>query len=190
MDDHAVVRSGLARVLLGGGWQVVGEAGCSREALLEVERGQWELVVLDAQLGEEDGVELARRLRSLFPRLPLMMLSMHSDPSLVRRALQAGVQAFLIKDALPEEVVAATLVARYRCLYLDSRVAPAFLAGGESEDRQAVVLEWVRQGLSNQEIAERTHLSLSSIKAEMRGLFHRYGVKDRNELLKVLNLAI
>lgn len=189
VDDHAVVRSGLSRVLQAGGWQVVGETSCGQEAL-EACREGWDLVVIDAQLGQEDGVELARRLRSLFPRLPLMMLSMHSQPSLVRRAVQAGVRAFVLKDALPEELVAATLVARSRGFYLDRRVASEFLSGGEVEDRQAAVLEGVRQGLTNQEIAERTHLSPSSVKAELRGLFERYGVKDRQALIIQLSLTI
>ncbi|MBX3170598.1 MAG: response regulator transcription factor [Candidatus Eremiobacteraeota bacterium] len=108
----------------------------------------------------------------------------------MRKAVQVGVQAFVVKDATSEEVVAATLVARYRCLYLDSRVAPVFLRGGERDNRQSVVLECLRQGLSNQEIAERTNLSNSSVKAEMRALFHQYGVKDRNSLVKVLNLTL
>lgn len=190
VDDHAVVRSGLARVLRAGGWDVVGEAGCSQQALGLAGSQDWDLVVLDAMLGEEDGVELARRLRSLFPRLPLMMLSMHSDPRLVRRAVQVGVQAFVVKDAAPEEVVAATLVARFRSLYLDPRVASAFLAGGAVEDRREAILDGLRRGLGNQEIAELTCLSPSSVKAELRALFAIYGVKDRNGLVRVLTLAL
>ncbi|MBX3170597.1 MAG: response regulator transcription factor [Candidatus Eremiobacteraeota bacterium] len=78
VDDHAVVRSGLARVLRAGGWQMVAEAGSSQEALAQADAQEWDLVVIDALLGQEDGLKLARRLRSLFPRLPLMILSMHS----------------------------------------------------------------------------------------------------------------
>ena len=190
VEDHALVRSGLARVLRGGGWRVVGEAGCGREALALVGAEDWDLVVVDARLGEEDGVELAGRLRVLFPRLPVMILSMHSQSVLVRRALGLGVRAFVVKDALPEEVVAATLVARSGALYLDARVASAFLGGGEVEERRQLILAAVRQGLGSQEIAGQVNLSVSAVKAELRALFQQYQVKDRHELSKVLNLTL
>lgn len=190
VDDHAVVRAGLARVLLAGGWQEVGEAATGAEALVEVERRRWDLVVLDIQLGEEDGLELAGQLRSLFPRLPLMVLSMSGEPGLVRRALGVGVRAFVVKDAQPEEVVAATLAARFGSLHLDSRVAQAFLSGAESEDRRARILEAVRRGLSNQEIADQLNLSVSSVKSELRALFYAHGVKDRQGLARLLHLTL
>ncbi len=185
VDDHALVRSALARVLRSH-WQV-GEAGCVSEALELVNREPWDLAVIDAMLGEEEGVELARRLSG---RLPLMMLSMRSQPGLVRRAVHLGVRAFVVKEALPEEVLAATLAVRFGSFYLDGRVAPAFLQGGMVEDRQSAILDGVRRGLSNQEIAAQVHLSLSSVKAELRSLFQRHGVKDRNGLLMVLNFTL
>lgn len=190
VDDHAVVRSGLARVLLAGGWQLVGEAANGAEAIYEVERGQWDLLVLDALLGEEDGVELAGRLRSRYPRLPLMMLSMSSEPGLVRRAVGLGVRAFVVKDAQPEEVVAATLAARYGSFYLDARVTSAFLSGADSQQRQAQILEALGCGLSNQEIAAQLNLSVSSVKSELRTLIYQHGVKDRNGLFALLHLTL
>ena len=187
VDDHPVVRSGLARVLRPY-WEKIGEAGDLREALQLAAAEAWDLVVVDAMLGEADGLELAGKLRQLYPGLHLMILSMHSDPGLVRRAVRLGVRAFVVKDAQPEEVVAATLAARFGCLYMDRRVAPSFLQGGAMENRQDAILDGLRRGLSNQEIAESVHLSLSSVKMELRSLFTCYGVKDRNGLLKILNL--
>lgn len=190
VDDHAVVRSGLARVLRSGGWRLVGEAGSVAEALELARADAWDLVVLDVALGGEDGLALAARLRSLFPRLPLMMLSMHSEGGLVRKALALGVRSFVVKDASPEEVVAATLAARSGALYLDARVARTFLSGAEAENRQQRILAAIRQGLANQEIAESLNISVSSVKSELRALFEKYGVKDRHDLSKVLNLTL
>lgn len=83
------------------------------------------------------------------------------------------------------------LAVAHGCFYLDSRVASAFLLGAEpGEDRQAIILSCLQAGLSNQEIAERTHLSLSSVKAELRALFEHHGVQDRLGLLKRLNTLI
>jgi len=190
VDDHAVVRSGLARILQAAGWQEVGEAADAARTLKLAAAESWDLVVIDAMLGQEDGLELAARLRRLYPRLPLMIFSMHSQPGLVRAAVKAGVQAFVAKDAQPEEVVAATLAARHRCFYLDSRVAPAFLRGEAGEERRVTILSCLQAGLSNREIAERTHLSVSSVKAELRALFQKHGVQDRLGLLKRLNLPL
>lgn len=186
VDDHAVVRSGLARILLAGGWHEVGEAADEAGALELLAGGGWDLVVIDAGLGEDDGLELAARLRGL----PVMVLSMHSQPGLVRAAVKAGVNAFVVKDAAPEEVVAATLAARHGGFYLDSRVAPAFLRGEAGQDRKYTVLSCLQAGLSNQEIADRIHLSVSSVKAEVRALFEEHGVKDRLALIKRLNLSL
>ena len=190
VDDHAVVRSGLARVLRAGGWQEVGEAANEAEGLEKARGSVWNLVVIDAMLGAEDGLELAGRLRSLYPRLPLMVLSMSSEPGLVRRALGLGVRAFVVKDAQTEEVVAATLAARSGSLYLDSRVATAFLSGAKGQDRKARILEAVRRGLGNQEIASLLNLSVSSVNSELRRLFYAHGVKDRQGLVRVLQLTL
>ncbi|MBS2040597.1 response regulator transcription factor [bacterium] len=189
VEDHALVRSGLAR-LLRCHWPEVGEAGCIQEALEQAAASLWDLVVIDAHLGQEDGLELASRLRALYPRLALMVLSMNTDPARVRMALKLGVRAFVSKDAQAEELVAATLVARRGCLYLDSRVAPAFLKGPEVENREGDILQALLLGLSNQEISNRMSLSVSSVKSEIRALFSRYGVKDRNALLRVLQLKL
>lgn len=190
VDDHAVVRSGLARLLRAGGWQLIAEASNASEALAQARAGDWDLVVIDLLLGAEDGLELVQRLRQLYPRLALMILSMHSHPRAVRQAVRLGVQAFVMKDASPQEVVAATLAARHRCFYLDARVAPGFLRGDDLKNQHSALLEGLRQGLSNQQLAESTHLSLSSVKAELRALFQEYGVKDRHGLAKVLNLKL
>lgn len=185
VDDHAVVRSALARVL-SERWEVA-EAGSISEALRQAAAQTWDLVVIDAELGGQDGLELARRFQG---SSRFMVLSMHSDPSLVRRAISVGARAFVVKEALAEEVLAATLVARYGGLYLDRRVASAFLNGAVVENRRTTILEALQQGMDNQAIAARVNLSLSSVKAELRALFREYGVKDRNELLKVLNLTL
>ena len=190
VEDHALVRSALARVLRAGGWEFVGEAASVAEGLREAMGSPWDLVVIDAMLGEESGLELAVQLHGLLPRLPLMMLSMHSQPGLVREALQAGVRTFVVKEAAPEEVVAATMVARTGSMYLDARLASAYLGGASCQERSGLILEAVRQGLGNQEIAARLNLSVSSVKAELRALFHQHGVKDRHGLARVLHLTL
>ncbi len=107
VDDHAAVRSGLRLLLENDGFQVL-EAADSAQVYSSLNERTVDLILLDTQLEQEDGVELATALRGHHPHLPIAMLSMHSDMTRVRRAVRAGANGYLLKQAAAEEVVAAT----------------------------------------------------------------------------------
>ncbi|ODT78026.1 hypothetical protein ABS71_02155 [bacterium SCN 62-11] len=188
MDDHAAVRSGLRLLLQNAGFQVV-EAADGGQTWQRLAEHQVDLVLLDTQLEQEDGIGLASSLRLQHPQLPLAMLSMHSDMAQVRRAVRAGVNGYLLKQAAGEEVVAAARLLVFGGFYLDSRLAEAFLKSpaevrsDSSSERKRILLESLRNNLSNQEIADRLKLSVSSIKTYLRELYEEHHVKDRTGLL-------
>lgn len=193
VDDHAAVRSGLRMLLQSGGFTVL-EAADRHQTEAQLASHQVGLILLDSQLESEDGIEIAAALRLQHPQLPLAILTMHSDLAQVRRAVRAGVNGYLLKQADGEEVLAAARLLVFGGFYLDSRLAEAFLKSpAESRasrqdpntERKRILLESLRQNLSNQEIAERLKLSVSSVKACLRDLYEEHQVKDRTGLLLV-----
>lgn len=192
VDDHAAVRAGLRMMLESGGWQCVDEACNGEQALAKLQHGDYSVLVLDAMLHDEDGIELAARIRRKLPDLPILILSMHSDPAMVRAAIRAGVNGYVLKQASAPEVLAAVQAVRFGAFHLDARIAPAVLAELRQRTpaqadavhlRKKTILAALQKGQNNQEIADQLNLSLSSVKAHLRDLFAEYGVKDRMGLI-------
>lgn len=188
VDDHAAVRSGLRMLLQSAGFEVL-EAADSQQTFSHLQAHQVDLVLLDTQLESEDGIEIAAQLRGQHPNLPLAIFTMHSELTRVRRAVRASVNGYLLKQADGEEVLAAARLLVFGGFYLDSRLAEAFLKSpaevrpDSNTERKRILLECLRENLSNQQMADRLKLSLSSVKASLRELYEEHHVKDRTGLL-------
>src|SRR5437773_3637885 len=108
IDDHAVVRDGLKRILSEHpGGALFGEAGNVHEALRLVRDENWDAIVLDISLNGRNGLELLKELKQIRPRLPVLILSMHSEEQFARRAFKAGAAGYITKDSPRAELVKA-----------------------------------------------------------------------------------
>ncbi len=171
--------------------KVAGEAGTAEEGLELLRDTPCDLVVLDLNLPGQNGLWCAARLRELYPTLPILILSMHTQRSVVLDAVRAGAWGFVAKSAHANHLTAAVKALAAGGSYFDAQAAPAVLAVVRGEERtesglslrEDQILRSVCQGLSNQEIAESMNLSLSSIKSLVRQLFIRFGVSDRTALV-------
>lgn len=195
VEEQQIVRVGLRLLLEQDGRFRVEEAADGPEAWSRLEAGEFALAIVGGLTLGEDAVGLVRRIRHKHSSLPILMLSGSSEPALVWAAVRAGVNGYMTKQGTHEELLILTRSTEYGGLHLDSRVAPPFVAQllSHKQDRSTALqqrrdfLLWgLDQGLSNQDMADRLKLSLSSIKASMRGLFVDYGVKDRVGLLVVV----
>ena len=189
VDDHAVVRSGLAQ-LLGGAddIEVVGQAGDGMEALAVVSETQPDVVVMDLQMPGVDGVETTRRLVSLDLGCEVLVLTSYSDNARIVAALDAGAVGYLLKDADPEEVIGGVRAVSRGESPLNPRVARQLLTtraeappSVELTPREAEVLGLVRLGLANKQIARRLGISERTVKAHLTNVFQRIGVADRTQ---------
>jgi two-component system, NarL family, invasion response regulator UvrY len=107
-DDHAIVRKGLREILREASETTqVGEASNGQEALNQVQGGQWDVVVLDITMPGMNGLEVLKQLKALYPKLPVLMLSMHSGYHYVMGSLKSGASGYLNKETAPEELIAA-----------------------------------------------------------------------------------
>src|SRR5688572_25017787 len=108
VDDHEVLRDGVKRVFdKHPGTATFGEASTVPEALSLVREQDWDVVVLDLSLGGRSGLEVLKELKQIRPRLPVLILSMHSEEQYARRAFRAGAAGYITKDSPRAELVKA-----------------------------------------------------------------------------------
>ena len=187
VDDHAIVREGLVRILegTGRGWKV-DEATSGFQALEWLRRHEAGLAIVDLSMPGMTGLDLIARLHKEFPRLRVLVLSMHAEEQYALRAFQAGAHGYMTKDRAPSELVdAAAKVAAggaYVTTSLAERVVQS-LNGAQAVPRHAHLsnreLEVLRRLVAGQrlsDIAEQLHLSIKTVST------HKRRIQDKLEL--------
>ena len=198
MDDHGLFRDSLSRLLqTEDGFRMVGSCGTVGEALLVIASERPDIILLDYDLGEEQGtVALDQIRKSGFKGRVLMVTAGMSDAATVR-VLESGSEGIFLKHSSPAQLVEAIrrLVAGEP--WLDPRAMRSLIAGatGKSEEqrsgpqvltpRERLVLQGVFEGLTNKEIAAQLEVSEGSIKAVMQQLFDKTGVRTRSQLVRI-----
>ena len=191
VDDHSVVRTGLAQLLGGAGdIEVVGQAGDGREAIEVVRETRPDVVVMDLQMPGMDGVEATRQILGQGLGAEVVVLTSFSDSSRIVAALDAGAVGYLLKDADPEDVLDGVRAVSRGESPIDPKVARRLLSARSETStsgdvqltkREAEVLGLVRDGLANKQIARRLGISERTVKAHLTSVFQRIGVADRTQ---------
>lgn len=185
VDDHAMVREGLAAVLAADGdIDVVGQAADGRAALDLAEAVTPDVVLMDLSMPVMDGVEATGAMLDIAPAARIVILTSFSDRARVRQALAAGAVGFQLKDAEPGELRAAVRAAAAGHVPLDPRVAQAVLpdrteSGPQLSAREREVLLLAADGLANKQIARSLGITERTVKAHLGSVFRRIGVADR-----------
>lgn len=180
-DDHALFRRGLRSMLeLEPDLRVVGEATDGVEVQARVGELHPDLVLLDINMPQLDGIDAARALRRSFPYLGIVMLTMFGEDEVIERALAAGADGYLRKDTPFDEIVAtvrATAAGRPDSTAPPGN-APALPLFTLTDE---LLLRLVMDGLTDQEIAARASASESTVRERLGALYRRLGVKDRTQ---------
>ena len=197
-DDHVLVRAGIRSLLETlPGIEVMAETGDGQEALSLVEKRQPDLILLDITLPGMNGLEVARRIQQMKLKTRVIMLSMHSAPEYVARALRVGSAGYLLKDAAVSELekaVAAVLIGReYLSQAIDREVVQGFLKSPASTEsqlevltkRQREILQLIAEGSSTREIAERLFISVKTVETHRAQLMERLGISDVAGLVRL-----
>ncbi|MEU9157053.1 response regulator transcription factor [Streptomyces sp. NPDC048417] len=198
-DDQTVVREGIVMLLgLLPGVEVVGAAGDGEEAVRLVAELAPDVVLMDLRMPRCDGVEATRRIRSEYPGTQVVVLTTFADDESLFPALRAGARGYLTKDAGGDEIVRAVQSVlsgdaglspsiQRRLLERLSQPEPAPVAT-EAPDgltvRETEVLVLIAEGLTNQEIARRLHVSTATVKTHINNLFSKTGLKDRAQAVR------
>ncbi|UFU13393.1 response regulator transcription factor [Curtobacterium sp. C1] len=185
-DDHPVVRAGL-RALLDAedDLAVVGEAATPDAATAMAEELAPELVLMDLQFGQETtGADATRRIRSLDAPPYVLVLTNYDSDGDILGAVEAGASGYLLKDAPPEELVAAVRAAASGQSALAPAIAGRLMARMRAPQvslsaREIEVLRLVADGASNGEVARRLHISEATVKSHLVHVFSKLGVASR-----------
>lgn len=188
VDDHALVRRGFRRLLEDdASIQVVGEASNGEEAIRLMTELKPHVIVMDAAMPGTGGLEATRRILARHPKAAIIMLSMHSEETLVRQALNAGARGYVLKNALELDLAAAVKrVAAGEQVIDPALVKPEPLPGERNRrltPRELEVLQLICDGLSNKEIAVKLELSANTVAVHRANIMNTLGVHKTAELV-------
>jgi DNA-binding NarL/FixJ family response regulator len=188
VDDHALVRKGFRRMLEDDpGISVVGEASNGEEAVRLALELKPKVVVMDCALPGISGIDATRRIRAKIPDAAVLMLSMHSEDTLVRQALEAGARGYILKNALELDLVSAIKRVAHGDPVLDPQLTrPAALKGERDTAltaRELEVLRHIVAGKSNKEIAAELGLSANTVGVHRANIMDTLGIHKTAELV-------
>ena len=197
VDDHPLFRHGLVQLLNSDdGFAVVGEASSAPEAMTLIRKLKPHLVIADLGLKGPNGLELTKSIRAEFPRMPVLILSMHDEPTYAVRSLRAGANGYVTKqEALGSVLVAVRELIDGRT-YLSpsmasevitnvvmSKAAPGANLTDSLTDRELEILELIGKGQEVKAIARDLHLSPKTVEA------HRARIKEKLKLTNARQVA-
>ncbi len=194
-DDHAIVRRGLRQVLTEEFGQVaIGEVGSGHAVVDAVREQEWDVVVLDINLPDKNGVEVLKEVKRLRPSILVVMLTMHPEEQYAMRTLKAGAAGYLTKESAPEELITAIRKVlrggKYVSASLAERLASELAAGTEAalhqklSDREYQVLLGIARGNTVTETAEALSLSVKTISTYRARLLKKMKLQTTVELVR------
>ena len=188
VDDHNLVRRGFRRMLEDeADIVVVGEAGNGDEAVKLARELAPQVIVMDCALPGTSGLAATRKILETDPAKAILMLSMHSEDTLVRQALDAGARGYILKNAVDLELAAAIRRVAAGELVLDAQLAkPATLRGERNASltaRELEILQFIVNGKSNKEIADDLKLSVNTVAVHRANIMETLGIHKTAELV-------
>ncbi|HUI75193.1 MAG TPA: response regulator transcription factor [Candidatus Acidoferrum sp.] len=188
VDDHALVRRGFRRILEDdAAIAVVGEANDGEEAVRLAKELQPSVVVMDCAMPNMNGLEATRRILENKPQTAILMLSMHSEDTLVRQALEAGARGYVLKNAMDLNLASAIRSVAAGKTVLDPQVEKQEQLKGERESglttRELEILQHIVAGKSNKEIAVELNLSVNTVSVHRANIMDRLGIHKTAELV-------
>lgn len=194
-DDHDIVREGVKQIVADtSDIKVTGEARSGNEALDAIRRGTWDVVILDLNLPDRAGLEVLSQIRAIAPHLPVLVFTMHKEPSYATRALKAGAAGYVSKDSARAHLVAAIrmVVRGERFLSPDLAQSMAFGVidvGAENlherlSDRELQVLCLIAAGKPPRDIATELNLSVRTVGTHRARILTKMGLKNNAQLVQ------
>jgi len=193
VDDHPVVRRGLRQLLEeAGDIEVGGEAGSAADALDQVRRSRWDVLVLDLDLPDRSGLEVMRDVKLAQSDLPILFLTVASEDQFAIRALRAGAAGYMTKKTAPAELVDAIrkvvsggryvtpAVAERIALHLDKDVENP--AHESLSHREYEVFHMLASGRTATQVAESLHLSVKTVSTYRSRVLEKMGLRTNAEL--------
>jgi DNA-binding NarL/FixJ family response regulator len=188
VDDHSLVRRGFRRMLEDeADIEVVGEASDGQEAITLARRLKPQVIVMDCALPEINGLQATRKILEFAPETQVLMLSMHTEDTWVRQALEAGARGYVLKNALDLELGSAIRRIVSGETVLDTQLSFERSLKGERNTgltaREVEILQLICDGKSNKEIAAQLELSVNTVAVHRANIMDALGIHKTAELV-------
>jgi DNA-binding NarL/FixJ family response regulator len=192
-DDHAVVRRGLKQILQDEYPSAYIEEGSDAEMLIKkVIKENWDLIITDISMPGRSGMEALQQIKMEYPKLPVLVLSGHTEEQYAMRALKAGASGYLNKDTAPEELLQAVRRILQGKKYITSNIADKLIADldkdGEKQphellsDREFEVFKLIASGKSVSDIATQMLLSVTTVSTYRARVLAKMNLKTNADL--------
>jgi DNA-binding NarL/FixJ family response regulator len=194
-DDHTLFRKGIVSLLNEDTRiNVIGEAGDAREALQLVQSLRPDIAILDVKLPKMSGIEAAREITQRFPRVKVLLITGIDSDNQAVDALASGASGYMLKDALPEAVIAAVVATMYDSFVITASVARRAFAALVSSSvrreaydgisaRELEVLKLTASGMANKQVARSLGLSEKTVRNHIANIYEKLGIHDRSQAL-------
>ena len=193
-DDHSIVRAGLRRIIEDSGdIEVIAEPADGHEAVQKAHETQPDVAVIDISMPIMDGLEVINQIHHYYPKMPILILTMHEEEQYVFRAISAGAKGYITKRSAPEQMVNAIRKVHAGGRYLSDSAAESLahrLASGTKDrspldalsNREIQVLRHLALGKTTREIAEAYHLSTNTVHTYRLRLLRKLNLRNNAEL--------
>ncbi|MDA8132480.1 MAG: response regulator transcription factor [Elusimicrobia bacterium] len=193
-DDHAIVREGIRALLEKMGRDIVirGEASDGKEALELAKKKPADVYVLDAAMPRLNGLEAASRLLREDKKAKVILLTMHNDPGLVRRAMEAGVRGYVLKENTSEDLVKAIRAVSRGGTYfsVSATQEPGGKSGREAGDasrltpKEREIVQLIAEGLADKEISRKLKISANTVHAHRNNIARKLDIHKQTDLVR------
>jgi DNA-binding NarL/FixJ family response regulator len=198
VDDHPLLRQGLALLInREPDLSVCGEAEEAHSAMEAIAVKQPDILIADISLNGPDGLDLLKSLRTVYPDLPVLILSMHDESIYAERALRARANGYIMKQEAAEKVLVAVRRILGGDIYLSDRMANKllhqFITGASTDmtsqlsalsDRELEVFRLIGEGRSTRQIAEKLHLSMKTVETYQAHIKSKLSLRSGRELVQ------
>nr|WP_008062955.1 MULTISPECIES: response regulator transcription factor [unclassified Pseudomonas]EJN22285.1 response regulator containing a CheY-like receiver domain and an HTH DNA-binding domain [Pseudomonas sp. GM78]NYU07506.1 response regulator transcription factor [Pseudomonas sp. SbOxS1]WCM49218.1 response regulator transcription factor [Pseudomonas sp. WJP1] len=189
VDDHALVRDGIKALLsVMAPLEVVGEAESGAQAIEMVGRCQPDLLLVDISLPDMNGLELTRVLRSQYPALKVLVLSMYDNYEYVSESLRSGASGYVLKNAPSREIIAAIEAISSGGTFYSAEIAQRLIADKNTDNeltpRESQVLSKMAQGLNNKEMARELDISVRTVETHRLSIRRKLNIDKPAALVK------
>ncbi|WP_079436338.1 response regulator transcription factor [Zoogloea sp. LCSB751] len=193
-DDHSIVRTGLKQVLSDAPeFTVCAEAATGDEVITQVRQAPPDLLLLDMSMPGRSGIELIKQLKSEYPRLPILVLSMHKEEQYAVRAIKAGAAGYLTKEHAGEELIGALRKVAGGGVFISPAVAERLaleysarhneLPHTTLSDREYQIFQMIVAGATITAISERLSLSVKTVSTHKSRILQKMGMSSSAELI-------
>jgi DNA-binding NarL/FixJ family response regulator len=189
VDDHSLVRDGIKALLaVMAPLEVVGEAESGAQAIEMVGRCQPDLLLVDISLRDMNGLELTRVLRSRYPTLKVLVLSMYDNNEYVSESVRAGASGYVLKNSPSREIIAAIEAIASGGTFYSAEIAQRLIADKSTDNeltpRESQVLYKMAQGLNNKEMARELDISVRTVETHRLSIRRKLNIDKPAALVK------